>query len=245
MYGLLSDTVPIGGLHRAPYLLAGLALGAVGYGIMAVAGFRDEPLDDTAAAALLFLAGGVGTALPDAIFDVTVAERTRDRPELGAQLQALLLSAQSAAALLMSAGSGFVQQYLHSAGGFAIASACTLPAAWAVLSGGLGEQRAKEAGSPESFAATQLRKWRAAVLLCWRCARVPLVAKTLAFQFLCSATQPSLGSAMFFWMTAPEGANLSPVVYSSVLGTVANLFGSKHSLAPVEEVGVEVELARR
>lgn len=86
LFGLLSDTLPIDGYHRSPYMMIG---GTIGMAANAVLAFAPPGVIGYYAAALLFLACNLNVALADVMIDATVAEQTKRRPELGAELQAL------------------------------------------------------------------------------------------------------------------------------------------------------------
>ena len=86
LFGLLSDTLPIHGYHRSPYMLLA---GAIGMAANAILAGAPPGLIGYHSAALLFLSCNLNVTLADVMIDATVAEQTKRRPELGAELQAL------------------------------------------------------------------------------------------------------------------------------------------------------------
>ena len=74
LFGLLSDTVPLGGLHRAPYMLIAGVLGLFALGMLTAlpAATVSAPL-----AGFLLLLTNVNFAMPDVMIDATVAERAK------------------------------------------------------------------------------------------------------------------------------------------------------------------------
>ena len=86
LFGLLSDTVPIHGRHRSPYMLIAGALGCMALSALAL---LPTPLLSPMSIGLLLLLVNVNFAMPDVMIDATVAERSKRHPALGAELQAL------------------------------------------------------------------------------------------------------------------------------------------------------------
>eukprot|EP00966_Prymnesium_polylepis_P199837 4631272-Prymnesium_polylepis.1 len=87
LFGLLSDTLPINGLHRSPYMILA---GVLGVGAMAfVTLFDGTVASNYPLACAVFLCSNLNFAMPDVMIDATVATRGRERPELMASLQAL------------------------------------------------------------------------------------------------------------------------------------------------------------
>ena len=84
MYGILSDTLPVQGYHRTPYILAAALSGCVswfGLGVIVTG--------SVAVVAIFLLIANYSIASPDVIIDASVAERCRDRPEFASDLQTL------------------------------------------------------------------------------------------------------------------------------------------------------------
>ena len=108
LFGLLSDVVPLGGYHRAPYMQIGGVLGVV-----ALLALTFLPLGVLTAFLVgsLFLLVNVNFSMPDVMIDATVAERSKVRPELGAELQALCWGSLGAFGLPAGIAKGFILTY--------------------------------------------------------------------------------------------------------------------------------------
>ncbi len=100
IFGLISDTLPINGLHRAPYLIIA---GGVGLGGCLLLAF---PRVGAGVAAGLFLLTQLNVALADVIIDATVAERCKAVPEQAARLQSLSWGSLGLFAAVSSAATG-------------------------------------------------------------------------------------------------------------------------------------------
>ncbi|GBG33520.1 Folate-biopterin transporter 1, chloroplastic [Hondaea fermentalgiana] len=83
VYGIASDTFPIGGYHRNPYVIAAGALGVASWSALWI-----FPLGVGFAAIMLFL-GNLSVASPDVMIDASVAERCRSHPNFASDLQTL------------------------------------------------------------------------------------------------------------------------------------------------------------
>ena len=86
LFGLLSDTVPVNGRHRSPYMLLAGCLGVIASTLLT---FVPSEAMGYSFLALLLLMANVNFALPDVMIDATVAERAKLRPDRAADLQAL------------------------------------------------------------------------------------------------------------------------------------------------------------
>ena len=86
LFGLLSDTVPLFGRQRAPYMVLA---GSLGLGSALLLSTMPPAAFTPSLALLLLLFSNASFAVPDVMLDATVAERCRLRPDLAAELQAL------------------------------------------------------------------------------------------------------------------------------------------------------------
>ena len=77
LFGLLSDTVPINGLHRSPYMFLAGILGVAANLLLTM---LNPDAVGYAFAALLLLLANVNFAVPDVMIDATVAERAKTHP---------------------------------------------------------------------------------------------------------------------------------------------------------------------
>ena len=83
LYGLISDTVPIGGRNRTPYVKIAGVLCLAAFAGLAATGPAGSPL----LACLLMLIANLSMAVPDVMLDAVVAGHCRTHPTLAADLQ--------------------------------------------------------------------------------------------------------------------------------------------------------------
>lgn len=86
LFGVMSDALPIGGMHRGPYMLLASLLGVIASFWLAITPTCSLTV---CSAALLLLFCNVNFSMPDVMVDATVAERAKLAPERTADLQAL------------------------------------------------------------------------------------------------------------------------------------------------------------
>ena len=76
LFGLLSDTVPVNGLHRSPYMMLA---GVLGVGSMAAVTFFPQAVAGSyAVACVVFLCSNLNFAMPDVMIEYST-RRTRTR----------------------------------------------------------------------------------------------------------------------------------------------------------------------
>ena len=83
LYGICSDTLPIRGFHRGPYITAAGFVGVSSWLLLGIL-----PASAFLAAIFLFLAN-FSIASPDAVIDATVAKRCKSIQKFAADLQSL------------------------------------------------------------------------------------------------------------------------------------------------------------
>ena len=83
LYGLVSDTVPIGGRSRTPYVEIAGVLSLAAFAGLAATGPAGTPL----IACLLMLVANLSMAVPDVMLDAVVAGHCRTHPKLASDLQ--------------------------------------------------------------------------------------------------------------------------------------------------------------
>ena len=83
LYGLVSDTVPIGGRNRTPYVEIAGVLSLAAFAGLAATGPAGTPL----IACLLMLVANLSMAVPDVMLDAVVAGHCRTHPKLASDLQ--------------------------------------------------------------------------------------------------------------------------------------------------------------
>lgn len=126
LFGVLSDTVPIRGLHRAPYMVFAGIIGVTATSLLTVVPATGLP---HAMYGLLLFATSLNFAMPDVMIDATVAERSRQRPEYAAELQALCWGAINSVGLPFAIAKGYMLEGLGPKALFAVcivAAACVL-----------------------------------------------------------------------------------------------------------------------
>ena len=138
LFGVASDSLPIYGRHRGPYMVLAGVLGIIASAWLAA---LPAAAFSASAAAVLLLFANVNFAMPDVMIDATVAERAKAAPKRTADLQALCWGSLGVLGIPMA----LVKGYLLEAGGsrllFALSvltSACVLAPP---LLGWLGEAR--------------------------------------------------------------------------------------------------------
>lgn len=99
IYGMVSDLVPIRGLHRAPYIAGAALVGTAAFGALALV--RAGTAGTHAIAALLFCAN-LSMASPDVMIDASMAARTSAHAHAAPDLQALAWGSLSVCSLLGS-----------------------------------------------------------------------------------------------------------------------------------------------
>ena len=116
IYGLISDTVPVRGFHRGPYIIIAGALGALAWLLLA---FLPPTFN---LSALLFLLANYSIASPDVIIDAAVTERSQQAPMYASDLQSLSWGSHALGGILGCSTVGTAQAHLHSRGVFALNS---------------------------------------------------------------------------------------------------------------------------
>jgi len=118
--GLLSDTLPLFGFHRTPYLvLAGLC-GVIAYSILGLV-----PLAALATVPLFFLVN-VSVSAPDVLIDASTAELSKGAPARASDLQSLSWGALSIGGMVACGTKGPLKELLGSKGLFLVLVLCSL-----------------------------------------------------------------------------------------------------------------------
>ena len=111
IYGILSDTLPIQGYHRSPYIFVAALSGCVswfGLGVIITG--------SVALVAIFLLVANYSMASPDVIIDASVAERCRDRPEFASDLQTLCWGSFGMGKIVSSSSAGIIYDKIGSRG---------------------------------------------------------------------------------------------------------------------------------
>lgn len=225
VYGVLSDTVPIFGLSRTYYMVAGGLLGCLGQLLLAL---RGRALG-VATVLALFVGANLSVALPDVMVDAAIAEKSRSRPELVPDLQSLCWGSLTLFGLIASTFKGLLQEQYGSEAIFLVASMAPLAVTLLAWRGALGEERVRRRAGTGDGCAPCMQRLRSQLRIFLATVRIPEVLRPTAFLFLRVASVPSLGGPMFFFQTSDaEGyPHFGPrfLGYLSVVGSVCTLAG--------------------
>lgn len=116
IYGILSDTLPIGTMHRSPYILIAATSGILSYPTIAILATSAG----VGVVAVLLLGINYSMASPDVIIDASVAERCRDHPKYASDLQTLCWGSFGIGKIVSSATSGPLYERIGSRGLFGL-----------------------------------------------------------------------------------------------------------------------------
>jgi folate/biopterin transporter len=197
LYGMISDSFPIGGYRRRPYLVLSSLLGSIAW--LGMAMVVETPLAATIAIALASLS----VACSDAITDALVVQRARLETEGDAgSLQSFSWAAVSVGAISSAYFGGFVLERWGTQVVFEITAA--LPLLVAIAAFAIADLPVKP-GDSNDLDGTQPK-----IEYQWHQLRQAVTSKQIwlpaAFIFLWQAT-PSADTAFFFFTTNELGFN--------------------------------------
>uniref|UniRef100_A0A7S0J6I0 Uncharacterized protein n=1 Tax=Calcidiscus leptoporus TaxID=127549 RepID=A0A7S0J6I0_9EUKA len=181
LFGLLSDTVSINGLHRTPFLVLA---GVVGLCSSALLAILPVAAVSHGVAACLLLGTNWNVAMADVMVDATVAQRAKQRPELAADMQALCWASLGSFGVPAALISGVLLSHFGPRLLFSVAAIAATSIVFPAAAGWLGEKRAAHARSAPF---TAVRR---------RCAEVfgdPIKRRVAAAALLVGAYSVSLG----------------------------------------------------
>lgn len=138
LFGLLSDTVAINGLHRSPYIFIAGTVGVAS--ALFLVGLPASAMTP-ALAALLFLLFNFNVAVADVMIDATICERTQERPDMAARLQALVLGSSGLLAAPAAIISGYLLANVGTQSLFGLGAACAVSVSIPALFGWVSEKR--------------------------------------------------------------------------------------------------------
>jgi len=121
IYGLMSDTLPIFGYHRGPYIIMAGALGVFAWVTLAI---QKKP--SFSLSAFLLLIANYSIASPDVIIDAAVTERSQYAPMYASDLQSLSWGSHAVGGIIGCTTVGQAQAHIHSRGVFALTSLTAL-----------------------------------------------------------------------------------------------------------------------
>lgn len=103
MYGMTSDSLPVFGYHRIPYIIFAGALGMCCFSMLST--FR---LTSPFVVVTLLFGVNLSVASPDVMVDGIIAERSRQYPQFASDLQSLCWCCMSICAIMAYLTSGFM-----------------------------------------------------------------------------------------------------------------------------------------
>jgi folate/biopterin transporter len=144
IYGMVSDSVPVGGLHREPYILMAGMLGVFSWSALSLL-----PWSASLAGIWLF-SGNLAIASPDVMIDASVAERSKTHPRLASDLQTLCWVSFGIGKILSAGSSGWLYDApaVGSRGLFGLTALTSLVVLVPARMGWLGETRQQQNHQP-------------------------------------------------------------------------------------------------
>lgn len=216
VYGLITDTFPIAGFQRWPYLAICGVAGACGLWILSMLSAPSPWL-----AALLMASVALSTAFPDVVLDAAMAEQSRNKPTLASDLQSLSWGSLSIGGLIGCAVSGPAVHSFGPRGSFlliSIAPLMLLVAAWA-----LPEKRL-----PKGLDRVKFGAMLNTIQLFRQTLRDPVIWRPALYIYLSQSLCPDISEAMFYWFTDPvvgPGFSEQFIGFVSAVGYLAMFAG--------------------
>lgn len=189
IYGIITDTFPIAGYRRWPYLaICGIA-GCLC--LWALAFFTLSPWITT----LLMAGVALCTAFPDVVTDAAVAQQSRTAPKLASDLQSLSWGSLAVGGLFGSGVSGAAVHSFGAQGSYLLVSVAPLMLIVAALA--LSENRL-----PKTSLNFQFEALLRTLKLFGQTLRDPVLWKPALYIYLSQGSLcPDISEAMFFWFT--------------------------------------------
>jgi len=137
IYGIASDTFPINGLHRTPYIVISGVIGVASF-----AGLWLLPVLTVGLVAVLLFFGNLSIASPDVMIDASVAEKCKSHPQLASDLQTLCWSSFGIGKIFSAASAGWLyhQDWCGSRGLFGLVLVTSIVMLIPALKGYLSER---------------------------------------------------------------------------------------------------------
>ncbi|KAJ7294483.1 hypothetical protein O6H91_Y254200 [Diphasiastrum complanatum] len=200
IWGLLTDIVPIAGYYRRPYfILSG------GIGVMAYVTFMLGGKVPAALVVTLLVASAASSAIAEVTIDALAAKKSRDRPDLAADIQSLRYMSHSLGRLVGYSLSGFAISAFGAQGSLGLLS--VPPMLLIALGCLLQEERLPKYRRQDS----QVRKnMLEASYKMWNTIKRPLIWMPTLYMFLSWAVCPDISEGLFYFYTdAFSGLSLS------------------------------------
>jgi len=135
LYGIASDTFPVGGLHRSPYIIFSAAVGVFSWSFLWL-----FPVLTAGITALALFFGNFSIASPDVMVDASVAERCKTHPRLASDLQTLCWASFGIGKLVSGLMSGYLYDTLGSRMLFGFTAVTSMVTLYPAMQGWLCEE---------------------------------------------------------------------------------------------------------
>ncbi|KAI5063223.1 hypothetical protein GOP47_0021770 [Adiantum capillus-veneris] len=191
IYGLITDTFPIGGFQRWPYLAICGVAGACCLWILSLLSVPSPWL-----ATLLMAGAALCTAFPDVVVDAALAEQSRNQPTFASDLQSLSWGSLSLGGLVGSVVSGPAVHSFGPRGAFfliSVAPVLLLVAAWAI----------PEKRLPKGLDRAKFGDMLKTLQLFKQALKIPAIWRPALYVYLARALCPDISESMFYWFTDP------------------------------------------
>ncbi|XP_073295701.1 probable folate-biopterin transporter 3 [Primulina huaijiensis] len=216
LWGLFTDTVPIGGNRRRPYFIIAGVIGAMSMIILS-----SQTNLYLVYALLLLIGGSLGVAVADVTIDACVTENSISHPSLAGDMQSLCGFSSSVGQLIGFTISGFLVHIIGSKGVFGILS---IPAGLVILVGMIIQEPSIRNISYKRVN----QKFADAGMVMWTSLKCPVVWRPCLYMYLSLAVSLHIHEGMFYWYTdAKTGPSFSQEMVGSIsaVGAVGSLLG--------------------
>ncbi|GFQ06273.1 probable folate-biopterin transporter 3 [Phtheirospermum japonicum] len=216
LWGLLTDTVPIGGRRRRPYFIFAGVLGAISMITLSL-----EKNLYLGFALLLLICGSAGAAVGDVTIDACVTENSILHPSLAGEMQSLCGLCSSVGQLIGYTISGFLVHLVGSKGALGVLS---VPAVLVIFVGMMIQEPIIRNFSYKRVS----QKFADAGRAMWTALKCPVVWRPCLYMYLSLAVSLHIHEGMFYWYTdAKNGPSFSQEVVGSIsaVGAIGSLFG--------------------
>ncbi|GER54122.1 major facilitator superfamily protein [Striga asiatica] len=216
LWGLLTDTVPVGGRRRRPYFIFAGMIGAISMITLSLKsnlylGF----------ALLLLICGSAGAAIGDVTIDACVTENSIIHPSLAGEMQSLCGLCSSVGQLVGYMLSGFLVHLIGSKGALGVLS---IPAALVILVGLFIQEPLIRNFNYKRVSYKFVDAGRSM----WAALKCTVVWRPCLYMYLSLAVSLHIHEGMFYWYTdANDGPVFSQEMVGSIsaFGAIGSLFG--------------------
>ncbi|KAL6563201.1 hypothetical protein OROHE_005788 [Orobanche hederae] len=219
LWGLLTDTVPIGGRRRRPYFIFAEKRSILGTISMITLSLEKNLY--LGLALLLLICGSAGAAVADVTIDACVTENSILHPSIAGEMQSLCGLCSSVGQLIGYTISGFIVHVIGSKGALGVLS---IPAALVILVGMIIQEPIIRNFSYKRVTVKFLDAGRAM----WTALKCPVVWRPCLYMYLSLAVSLHIHEGMFYWYTdAKTGPLFSQEVVGSIsaIGAMGSLLG--------------------